>query len=290
MKLPLFLALALVFIGTSQAELELTTPDSTEFLLPDTGKIVIKGSDTLGAKMVPQLAEAFMAAGYDTTFEIAAEGSSTAFSNLYVRYAEIGMSSRKVKDTELAKFAGSGLELVEVPVAVDMIGVFINAENPITNLSSKEIESIFTGDIAKWKPLGGVDGRISVYTRNTSSGTYKTFQELAMARRDYGRDTQKMAGCELITQEVAKNRNGIGYGGLAYLSAEGITALKIDGVEPSIETVHNYPLSRKLYFYYVRGHLTETGNAFVEWVTSASEAHKIIEKVGFIPYTEPGDS
>ena len=76
-------------------------------------KLTVKGSDTLGAKMVPQLAEAYKAAGNNVSFEIAAEGSSTCFTNLLAGTADFGMSSRSVKASEKNKFASAGKELVE---------------------------------------------------------------------------------------------------------------------------------------------------------------------------------
>lgn len=244
--------------------------------------VVIKGSDTLGAKMVPQLAEAYKAAGNDVDFEIAAEGSSTAFTNLLAGTAEIGMSSRDIKDEEKQKFAAEGKKIVEVIGAVDMIAVIANANNSLEGLEKAQVEAIFTGDTTDWSEVGGAGGAISAYTRNTSSGTYKTFQELAMSKRDYGSDTQKMAGNEQIAQEVSKNANGIGYVGLAYASADGVKTLKVDGVDADPEFADSYPLSRNLYYYYIDGEISEAGKKFLEWVTTSEEAAKIVEAVGFI--------
>ncbi len=77
------------------------------------------------------------------------------------------------------------------------------------------MEQIFTGDVTDWSAVGGSGGKISVYTRSTSSGTYSEFKELAMKKRDYAPDSQKMAGNEQIASEVSKNANGVGYVGLA---------------------------------------------------------------------------
>ena len=157
-------------------------------------KVVIKGSDTLGAKMVPQLKEGWLKKGRNADFEVTAEGSSQAFANLLAGMADIGMSSRAVKEEEREKFRKAGNELIEHVAAYDMIAVIVNSENPVKNLSLKQIEGIFTGDITDWKEVGGNPGKISVYTRNTSSGTYKTFQKIAMNRRQYAKHVQKMAG------------------------------------------------------------------------------------------------
>lgn len=245
-------------------------------------KVVIAGSDTLGAKMVPQLKEAFVAAGNDVDFEIAAEGSSQAFTTLLAGTSDIGMSSRDAKDEEKNNFTAKGQSLVEHVAAWDMIGVIVNDANGVRNLSLKQIEGIFTGDIKDWSEVGGKAGKISVYTRNTASGTYKTFQELAMAKRDYGSASQKMAGNEQIATEVAGNANGIGYVGLAYADKDGLKAVKVDDVSPKPRNKAEYPLSRKLYYYTV-GEPSGAAKKFLEWATKSEDAKTIIDKVGFIP-------
>ena len=140
----------------------------------------IRGSDTLGAKLVPQLAEAFKKQGGKVSFDIAAEGSSTAFTNLASGTAEIGMSSRKVKADERALSRSKGVTLTEFEVAWDMICVVVNKNNPVSDLKKKQVLQIFAGDIKDGIEVGGTPGPISIYTRNTSSGTYKDFIGLAM--------------------------------------------------------------------------------------------------------------
>jgi len=245
-------------------------------------KIVIKGSDTLGAKMVPQQAEAYKADGNDVSFEIAAEGSSTAFTNLLAGTADIGMSSRNIKDSEKDEFTTKGQEIREWVAGHDMIGVIVNKGNGVKELSLAEVEKIFTGEITDWSEVGGAAGEISVYTRNTSSGTYKSFQGMAMNKRDYGSNTQKMAGNEQIASEVAKNPNGIGYVGLAFTDNDGIKALKIDGVKLKPKNADSYPISRALFFYTIKGKLSAAAEKFLNWATSDPAGTEIVEKVGFI--------
>ncbi|MEN8869388.1 MAG: phosphate ABC transporter substrate-binding protein [Akkermansiaceae bacterium] len=245
-------------------------------------KLVIMGSDTLGAKMVPQLKEAYVAAGNTTDFEIAAEGSSQAFTNLLAGTANIGMSSRDAKDEEKNKFTAKGQTLVEHVAGWDMIAVIINDKNGVRNLTLEQVEGIFTGDIKDWSEVGGKAGKISVYTRNTASGTYKTFQKLGMAKRDYGSESKKMAGNEQIATEVAANENGIGYVGLAYAGKDGLRSAKIDGVSAKPRKKADYSLSRKLYYYTI-GEPAGEAKTFLDWATTSEEAKAIITKVGFIP-------
>jgi phosphate transport system substrate-binding protein len=240
----------------------------------------IRGSDTLGAKLVPQLAEAFKKNGGKVSFDIAAEGSSTAFTNLASGTAEIGMSSRKVKADERALSRSKGVTLTEFEVAWDMIAIVVNKNNPISDLKKKQVLQIFSGDIKDWSEVGGTPGPISIYTRNTSSGTYKDFISLAMKGREYGANSQKMAGNEQIASEVGSNANGIGYVGLAYANSKGVKVVTIDGETPSAANVKKYPYSRPTFFY-TSGEPAGTTKEFIDFCLSpAGEA--IASKVGFI--------
>lgn len=246
-------------------------------------KLVIKGSDTLGAKLVPMLAEEYKAAHPGVSFEIAAEGSTTGIAAIIDGTANIGMSSRRAKPTEMSAAKAKGVTMKPTIVCFDGIAVIINAANPMADLSKRQIEQIFTGDVTDWSAVGGAPGTISVYTRNTSSGTYSDFKDLAMKKRDYAGTSQKMAGNEQIVAEVAKNPNGIGYVGLAYLHAEGIKVVSIEGGTPTKESVlsKKYPYARPT-FYYTNG--TPEGEAarFVEF-TMGDIGQKLVEQVGFIP-------
>ncbi|MGB2011698.1 MAG: phosphate ABC transporter substrate-binding protein [Akkermansiaceae bacterium] len=245
-------------------------------------KLVIKGSDTLGAKMVPQLAEAYKAAGNNVNFEIAAEGSSSCFTALLDGTADFGMSSRSVKSKEKDKFAAKGQELIEHVAGVDMIAVIVNEANGVKSLTREQVEGIFTGAITDWSEVGGKAGKINAYTRNTASGTYKTFQKLAMSKKDYGENTQKMAGNTQIADAVAGDVNGIGYVGLAYVKADGIAPASVNGVLPTPDKASEYALSRNLYYYTV-GQPTGEAAKFIGWATSSPAAGEVITKVGFIP-------
>lgn len=245
-------------------------------------KLVIMGSDTLGSKLVLQLKESYMSQGNQTDFEISAEGSSQAFTNLLTGSADIGMSSREAQKEELNQFIAKGKKLVEHTAGWDMIAIVVNKKKGIRELSLKEIEGIFTGDITDWSELGGKAGKISVYTRNAASGTYQIFQNLAMSKRDYSIAGQKMAGNEQIANEVAANENGIGYVGLAFTETEGIRAIKVDGVAPGVKNKGKYPLARKL-FYYTVGEPQGNTKTFLDWALNSEAAKDIIKKVGFIP-------
>ncbi len=246
-------------------------------------RIVIKGSDTLGAKLVPQLAEQFKAQNPGTTFDIAAEGSTTGIAAITDGTAQIGMSSRRAKPAEVGAATGKGVNMKPTIVAYDGIAVIVNANNPIKALTRAQVEQIFTGSVTDWSAVGGTGGKISIYTRNTSSGTYSDFKELAMKKRDYAGGSQKMAGNEQIASEVSKNPNGIGYVGLAYMKVGGIKVVPIDGVMPSIQSVQgkSYPYARPT-FYYTNGDPQGVTKQFVDFTLSGA-GQKIVANVGFVP-------
>lgn len=245
-------------------------------------KLVIKGSDTLGAKLVPMLAEEYKAANPGVSFEIAAEGSTTGLTAIIDGTAQIGMSSRRAKPTEMSAGVAKGVTLKPTIVAYDGMAVIVNEKSPISDLSVRQVEQIFTGDVTDWSAVGGSPGTISIYTRNTSSGTYSDWKDLAMKKRDYASSSQKMAGNEQIAAEVAKNPNGIGYVGLAYIHAPGIKVVSIGGQVPAKENVlsKKYPYARPT-FYYTNGEPTGEAAKFIDF-THSEAGCKIIEKVGFI--------
>jgi phosphate transport system substrate-binding protein len=266
MKTILLLATALLAISSAQAQ-----------------KLVIKGSDTLGAKLVPQLAEEYKARNSGVSFEIAAEGSTTGIAAITDGTAQIGMSSRRAKPTEMSAAQAKGVTLKPTIVAYDGIAVIVNTHNPLSALTKRQVEQIFAGDVADWSAVGGTPGKISIYTRNTSSGTYSDFKDLAMKKRDYASSSQKMAGNEQIASEVGRNPNGIGYVGLAYMESAGIKVISIDGATPTKESVlaKKYPYARPT-FYYTNGEATGEAAKFLEF-TLGNDGQKIVSKVGFVP-------
>ena len=251
--------------------------------LANSAQLVIKGSDTLGAKLVPQLAEAYKAEHPDTTFSIAAEGSSTGFAALIDQTANIGMSSRRATPEEVSKSQAKNLNLHATLVAYDGIAIVVHAENGIKKLSKRQVQQIFTGEVTDWSAVGGKPGKISIYTRNSASGTFKDFKELAMNKREYSSSAQKLAGNEQIVSEVSKNPAGIGYVGLAYTSAAGIKVIAIDGVKPNQKDVRDksYPYSRPT-FYYTNGEPVGEVKSFVDF-TVGPKGQKIAGQVGFVP-------
>jgi len=248
-------------------------------------KLVIKGSDTLGAKLVPTIAEDYRAQHPSVSFEIAAEGSSTGIAALIANAADIGMSSRRARPAELSNGAAKGVTLRPLIVCYDGIAIIANARNPLTTLTKRQVEQVFTGDVNHWERIdnGTRLGPISIYTRNAASGTYADFKALAMNKRDYATTSQKLAGNEQIVAEVAANLNGIGYVGLAYINAPGVKVVAIEGELPSKESVlaNRYPYARPNFFYTNGEPQGETAR-FIDYVLSEA-GQQVVERVGFVP-------
>jgi len=246
--------------------------------------IVIMGSDTIGAKAALHLAEAYKAktakTNPDIGFEISAEGSSTGVVSITEGHGDIGMTSRKPSAKEVARAKAKGVELKSITVARDGIAVVVNDQNPIESISLAELEAMFTGDIEDWAAITSDAGTISVYTRNTASGTYDLFREKAMSGRDYSKRSQKVAGNEQIASEVARNADAIGYVGLAYTKTPGIKVVPVEGMLPKAK---DYPLRRTL-FYLVNENirLSPAANDFIGFTLSPQGQH-IMQKVDFLP-------
>ncbi|MCC6356270.1 MAG: phosphate ABC transporter substrate-binding protein [Verrucomicrobiae bacterium] len=249
-------------------------------------RLVIKGSDTIGAELIPPMREAYLAKGNDTTFEIAAEGSTTGITALMEGdddSCHIAMSSRELSAIERLRAKINGVDIREVTIAYDGIAVVVNAKNPVSGLTRRQVEDIFSGDVADWHAVGGDAGAISIYTRNTSSGTYSGFKWLAMRKRDYAPSAQKMAGNQQVAAEVANNPNGIGYVGLPYAAGDGLKIVTIDGRAPSQETIRDgtYPYSRPLYLY-TRGEPRGEPARFIEFVLGP-DGQRVVSEHGFVP-------
>ena len=246
-------------------------------------KLVIKGSDTLGAKLVPTLKEEYQAKNPGVEFEIAAEGSTTGITAITDGTAQIGMSSRRARPTETSGAAAKGVTLKPTIICYDGMAVIVNENNPITALTKRQVEQIFTGDVNDWSAVGGTPGKFSIYTRNTASGTYLDWADLAMKKRAYAGSSQKMAGNEQIAAEVGKNASGIGYVAVAYIRAPGIKVIPVDGHSPTKQEIleKKYPYWRPNFFY-TNGEPSGEAAKFIEFILSEA-GQKIVEKEGYIP-------
>lgn len=242
--------------------------------------ITIKGSTTV-LPIAQAAAEAFMDRNPEINISVQGGGSGVGIASLLDRTADIADSSRKIKDEEVKKARSMGVDPVGNVVAMDGIAVVVHPSNPVTGLTREQIRAVYTGRISNWSELGGKSSRIVVVSRDTSSGTFESFQELALSKARVRPDALTIASNQAVAQIVAQTPYAIGYTGLGYVTPRE-KAVRIDGVECSSQTVMSgkYPLSRALYMY-TNGRPSGNVKKFIDFVLSR-EGRKIVTEEGFI--------
>jgi phosphate transport system substrate-binding protein len=252
--------------------------------------VTVKGSDTL-VILGQRWAEVYMQGNKGVSIQVTGGGSGTGIAALINGTTDVCESSRPMKEKEIADLkAKRGKDALELPVAVDGLAVYVHESNPINELTLAQIKAIYTGAVKNWKDVGGNDERIILYSRENNSGTYVYFKEHVLENADYFPTAQTLPGTAAVINAVAKDRRGIGYGGIAY--GKGIKHLRVKkdanspAVEPSMENVlaAKYPISRYLYWY-LAGQPTGDIKAFAEWVVS-KQGQEVVEKVGYYPLNE----
>jgi phosphate transport system substrate-binding protein len=248
--------------------------------------LTIKGSDTM-VILTQRLAEEYMKAHPGAVVQVNGGGSGTGIAALINGSADMAMASRPMKDDEKQKAARSrGSAITEHPVALDGLGVFVNNANPVQHLTIAQVKDIFQGKTKNWSEVGGPNAPIILYGRESSSGTYDYFREHVLAKGDFAPRVQTLQGTAAIINAVGRDRNGIGYGGIAYAKDVRALAIQAEGVQPvapSEATVADgtYPLSRKLFFYFPSA-APERVKTFAQWALTP-EAQALVTKVGYFP-------
>ena len=194
--------------------------------------------------------------------------------------ADIGMSSRNLKEAELA------LGLKTLPIARDAIAVIAHPSNPITNLSLQQVRAIFAGQITNWSNVGGKDVDIIVVTREEGSGTRGAFESLVMGDDRITLRALRQDSNGSVRVIVAGHPDSIGYISLGIVD-ERVKALYLDGVTPSTENVVNgsYSLARPFLFLW-KTEPSPAAQDFIDYVLSA-EGQKLLAAEGLIPVKEP---
>lgn len=280
----LVLSVALVACGGGERR----SADATASTKP----LTIKGSDTM-VILVQRLAEEYMKSHAGEVIQVNGGGSGTGIAALLNGTADLAQSSRSMTESEKKKLAESrGAAVVEHPVALDSLAVFVNASSPVQSLTMAQLKDIFQGNVKNWNQVGGPDATIVLYGRESSSGTYDYFREHVLNKEDFTSAVQTLQGTAAIINAVGADKNGIGYGGIAYAKEARPIAVQADGaaapVAPSEQTVadNSYPLSRKLFFYYT-ANAPERVTKFAEWAVTP-EAQALVTKVGYFPLSTTG--
>ncbi len=243
-------------------------------------KIVVEGSTTV-LPIAQKAAEIFMEENRDVNIIVRGGGSGVGIASLIDGTCDIGNASRPIKDTELDKAVSRGVDVKANVIAMDGIAVIVHPSNKVEALTKEQIKAIFTGRISNWSQVGGANEKIVVISRDTSSGTFEAFGELALDKAKVRADALMQASNQAVANTVSRTPGAIGYIGLGYISS-GVKVLAIEGVTPSNETVllNTYIISRPL-FMYTRGVPKGAVKKFIDFILSP-KGQQVVEEEGFV--------
>jgi len=223
--------------------------------------IQIKGSDTM-VNLAQAWAEKYMEKNPGEFVAITGGGSGTGLSSLISGTCDIAMSSRDIKEKEIALAKQKGINPFETKVALDGLAVVVNPNNPVSRLTVEQLAAIFSGKISNWKEVGGEDKKIVILSREVNSGTHVYFKEHVLrnnkpeSKEEFAPGALMLSSSQAIADEVAGNSSAVGYYGMGYISPKqkAIAVAKdkeSEYVQPTIENVlkGKYPISRPLFLY-----------------------------------------
>ncbi len=302
-RLPLFIALSLssLLAPAHGAEVDAAIPEYKQ-VSGVSGNIISIGSDTLN-NLMTLWAEGFKAKYPNVNIQIEGKGSATAPPALISGTSQLGPMSREMKQEEVDAFEKKfGYKPTEIKVAVDALAVFVHKDNPLKGLTLSQIDGIFsstrklgaTADLTDWGQLG-VDawkGRaISLFGRNSASGTYGYFKEHALGKGDFKSSVKEQPGSSAVVQGISTDEFAIGYSGIGYVTS-GVRALPVGETmetlaEPTYENClgGEYPLARFLFIYLNKKPgqpLDALTTEFVKFVQS-KDGQQVVVKDGYYP-------
>ncbi len=299
----LLLAAGIIFAPSSDAADNKVDPALPEYepVSGVSGNLNSIGSDTLN-NLMTLWAEGFEAIYPNVRIQIEGKGSSTAPPALIEGTAQLGPMSRKMKGSEIDAFEDRyGHKPTAVGTAIDALAIFVNLDNPLQSISMQEIDSVFSSTYRKggsplqtWGELGVTgplaNGNISLYGRNSASGTYGFFKKVALGGGDFSARVKEQPGSSSVVQSVGSDLSGIGYSGIGYRTS-GVKAIEIDGVEPTAENCldGSYPLARQLFVYVNRDPrepMDTLTYEFIRFVLSR-QGQEIVVKDGYYPLPAP---
>jgi phosphate transport system substrate-binding protein len=244
------------------------------------GTIRIKGSDS-EVNLVQSLAEAFMAKDKNAVISVQGGGSGVGIAAIINKEVDIANASRTMSDEELSKARANGVDPLRFIFAIDAIAVVVNKDNPLTDLSLDDLGKLFRGDAANWKDVGGPDAGVSLYGRQSNSGTFVFFRE-SVLKGDYSSGMKAMNGNSQIVEGIKTDKSGIGYVALGYVKkGEGfipdVKVLRINGKLPGED---GYPITRPLN-QYLQDRPQGKVKDFLAFELS-DEGQAMVEKGGFL--------
>jgi len=252
------------------------------------GVIAQKGSDTM-LELCQIWAEEYMAENPDVMIEVSGGGSSTGITALINGQVDIAQASRQIKASEIESAQANGVNPVEFRVAIDGIAIITHTGNPVDVLTVEQLRGIYNGTYTNWNQVGGEDEDITLYGRQSTSGTYEFFWEHVLEKENYSSNMNMLSGNSAIVSAVQGDEGGIGYVGIGYASASGINVLELKKNSTSeayspldAEAVQSgtYDLSRYLYLY-TDGTPTDQISRWLSWILNADLGQKVAEEIGF---------
>jgi phosphate transport system substrate-binding protein len=262
------------------------------------------GSDTMN-NLLKLWGEAFRKLYPGVNIQFEGKGSSTAPPALIAGTAQLGPMSRAMKPTEIDEFEKKyGFKPTQVRTSLDALAVFVHKDNPVQGLSLPRLDAIFSknrklgfaDDVTTWGQVGLAGDwaakPLSIYGRNSASGTYGYFKSEVLGGGDFKDEVKEQPGSASVVQGITEDRFGIGYSGIGYITS-GVRAVPLSAkedaafVEPSMENVmnHTYPLARYLYIYVVKNPeraLDPLVHEFLKFVLSR-EGQEIVIRDGYLP-------
>ena len=280
--------LGLILLGVIAAGCSPDKPAVEPAAAPSSGKITIRGSNTIGEELAPQLIAEFKKDHPTAAFDLEAKGTSYGMGALMGGYCDIAGASRLPTKEELEVAQYRNVELNDYVIGAYAVAVVVNAGNAVTNLTREQVRDIFTGAIQNWKDVGGPDAPLHLYIRDPISGTYMGFKELAMENKSYAPDPKMLTlstNYQGIAQAVARDPNGIGYTGMNLAQDAGAKIISIGGVLPDAATVNKgeYPYTRALHLYTTKGNETPATTEFIQFIQSV-HGQDVVARLGDMPH------
>jgi phosphate transport system substrate-binding protein len=272
------------------------------------GSLKSVGSDTMNNEMT-LWAEGFLSFYPNVSIEIEGKGSTTAPTALIAGTSQFGPMSREMKAKEVDEFEKKyGYKPTPLATSIDMLAVYVHKDNPIAQkgLTLQQVDAIFSksrkggsnSDIRTWGDLGltgeWANKPISLYGRNSASGTYGYFKDVALFGGDYKDSVKEQPGSSSVVQSVASDKFGIGYSGIGYMTAD-VRAVPLAGASgPAVAATPDnaysgeYPLSRFLLMYVNHrpgSQLDPLRREFIKYVFSQQGQSDVV-KDGYFPVTK----
>ena len=252
----------------------------------------IRGSDTM-LNVVQELVEVYMQKNPGKAIALTGGGSGTGISGLRNRTVDIADSSREMRGREVIDLQSKGVEPSHIVIGIDCITIIVNKNNTVNKLTTEQLGAIFRGDIKNWKDVGGDDMPITLYGRQSNSGTFFVFRERVL-KGEYAYEMRQMNGNSQIVEAIKQDISGVGYVGRGYVAkgsninvvsiATGTSADYINPLELTFKDAYTYPIVRTLN-QYVAGKPQGASRDFINFELS-DEGQKIMEDMGFFRISE----